>query len=165
MADGGVPQFEVGARPGLVEVHLVGLPIAAHQASTEHLDELRREFRLLEVQQADGDAPDVPSRLLKLVTLLEDRWASLVDSTGEDLEAAIDRGATTVDVAYRVPAGAKRAAEVLDALLDEADAYCRSGDTLLTLQASPEALAYRKWFLREFARQIDGQPPTPWSHA
>lgn len=163
MTERTVPQVEVGARPDLVEVRLLGLPTAEHQASTEHLDELRREFRLLEVQQADGEAHDVPTRLLRLIARLEDRWSGMVDDPAADLDDALDRGAATVDLTYRVPAGAKRAAEELDALLDEADVFCRSGDTLLTLQASSQVLAYRKWFLHEFSRQIDGLPPTPWA--
>lgn len=160
MADGTVPQFQIGARDDLVEVRLIGVPLDHHRDSAEHLDELRREFRLLEVQQAEDH--DVPRRLLQLITRLEDRFATLVDSTGDDLDDAMDAGAATADLVYRVPPAAKAAVEALDALLDEADVFCRSGDTLLTLQTPPHALAYRKWYLGQFTAQLAGETPTPW---
>ena len=46
-------------------------------------------------------------------------------------------------------------------LLREADEYCRHGD-LLTMATPPEAVVFREWFLLEFAKQVDGNPPTPW---
>lgn len=50
----------------------------------------------------------------------------------------------------------------LESLLDEADEFCRAGD-LLTLAATGEGVAFRRWFLHEFVRQIDGRPPRAWS--
>ncbi len=47
-------------------------------------------------------------------------------------------------------------------MLDEADAYCRQGSHLLTLQTPPDQRAFRTWFLAEFLSQLAGGPPTPW---
>ena len=55
------------------------------------------------------------------------------------------------------------AAAEFDALLDEADDYCRAGETLLTLATPAPALAFRRWFLGEFVRQAAGEPPRPWT--
>jgi hypothetical protein len=52
----------------------------------------------------------------------------------------------------------------LATLIDEADDFAREG-TLLTLAAPPECVDFRRWYLREFARQVDGEPPIPWSSA
>ena len=161
MADGTVPQFEVGRRSDLVEVHLVGVPIAEHRAASEHVDELRREFALLEAQQADRGAARVPTRLLALIHDLGERFSSFTESTEAELEEAMDRGDESVDLVFRVPAEAKEGVEQLDALLDEADEFCRTGG-LLTLAAPPEALAYRRWYLGEFVRQVDGLERRPW---
>ncbi len=50
----------------------------------------------------------------------------------------------------------------LDALQQQHLDYCRRG-TLLALAAPAEVVALREWSLGEFLRQLDGQPPTPWS--
>jgi hypothetical protein len=162
MSGGAVPQIEVGRRRDLVEVHLLGLPVDVHRAASEHGDELQREFALLQVQQADRETPDVPARLLALIDDLGERFAGFTESTESELEDAIDRGDETVDLVFRVPADAKEAAEALGTLLEEADEYCRSGG-LMTLATPAEAVAYRRWYLEEFSRQIAGEPPSPWS--
>ena len=159
-----VPQIEVGRRSDLVEVHLLALPIEVHRAASEHSDELQREFALLRVQQSDEDTPDVPARLLALIDDLGERFAGFTESTEADLEDAMDRGDESIDLVFRVPPAAKEAAEALGALLDEADDFCRTGG-LMTLATPAEAVAYRRWYLEEFTRQIDGLPPAPWSGA
>ena len=161
MADGPVPQLEVGRRPDLVEVRLVGLPIAEHRAASEHSDELRREFALLEVGQSQLDRQDVPARVLTLIADLGQRFAGFTESTREELADAMDRGDESVDLVFRVPPEAGEGARQLGALLDEADDFCRTGG-LLTLATPEGPLAYRRWYLDEFSRQVAGAPPRPW---
>jgi hypothetical protein len=162
MGGSAVPPIDVGRRGDLVEVRLLRLPIEVHRAAAEHSDELQREFALLQVQQSDRETPDVPARLLALIDDLGERFAGFTESTQADLEDAMDRGEASVDLVFRVPPAAKEAAEVLGALLDEADDFCRDGG-LMTLATPAEALAYRRWYLDEFTRQIDGLAPSPWS--
>lgn len=159
---GEVPQIEVGRPDGLVEVHLLGLPVAVHQLATEHSDELRREFTLLSVQQADVATPDVPARLLDLIDRLGQEFSGFTKTTTVQLEEAIDEGREHVDLVFRVPPQVKDAVQQLGAMLDEADAYCRSGGSLLTLATPAEAVAYRRWYLDQFIQQADGAAPTPW---
>lgn len=159
------PQIEVGRAEGLVDVQLLGLPLAIHQAAEEHRDELRREFALLRLQDADGGAADVPVRLLDLMDSLEARFSSFTESTRLEIEEAVERGEETLDVVFRVPPEVRTGISQLGELLDEADDYCRRGGSLLTLQTPPEALAYRRWYLDQFTRQIDGEPATPWPGA
>ncbi len=61
-----------------------------------------------------------------------------------------------------MPPEVAAAARRLGDLLDEADEFCRSGH-LLTVATQPESVAFRRWYLGEFQRQIDGHPPGPWS--
>ena len=78
------------------------------------------------------------------------------------IHAALGRGDRTIDLRYDVPPEVADGVVRLGALLDEADEFCRSGD-LLTLATLPGNLAFRRWYLEEFARQVAGQLPCPWS--
>ena len=49
-------------------------------------------------------------------------------------------------------------------MLDEADVFCREGE-LLTLATPADEVAFRRWFLNEFVRQLRGEPPRRWSGA
>jgi hypothetical protein len=62
---------------------------------------------------------------------------------------------------YRVPLAAGEACVELNAMLDEADEFCREGD-LLTLATPADQVAFRRWFLGEFVEQLGGGAPTPW---
>jgi hypothetical protein len=75
---------------------------------------------------------------------------------------AEQRGESEIDLEYRLPAQIGPAVARIDVLLDEADAYCREGEQLLSLAPSRESVAYRKWFLGEFVRQVAGEPAVPW---
>lgn len=141
----------------LVEVRIVGLPLDAYREASEHNDELMREFALIR----GGDA-DVPKRLLELVNQLTERYGKLTGRQQAALDAAVAGGEERIDLVYQLPADAKQAVVELGNLLDEADAYCREGTDLLTLAAPPRALAFRRWFLDQFVRQIDGLEPTLW---
>ena len=78
------------------------------------------------------------------------------------IQAALDRGDTDIDLCYVVPPEAADGALRLATLLDEADHFCRSGE-LLTLATLPESLAFRRWYLEEFVRQVAGHPARPWA--
>lgn len=142
----------------LVTVRIVGLPVGVQLRAAEHGDELMREFALMSSVGPAG----VPARLTALVEELRRRFSGFTLQPEQELADAVARGADTVDLEYVVPAAAADAAAVLDALLDEADEFCRAGD-LLTLATPPDAVAYRRWFLSEFSRQAAGEAPTAWA--
>ena len=142
----------------LVSVHILGMPLDVMQRSAEHSDELLREFALIREEGSDH----VPARLLALIEELRSRFGSFSEGPRQAMQEAIERGETTIDLHYQVPPALAGAARQLGALLDEADEFCRAGD-LLTLATQPEGVAFRHWYLEEFGRQIDGQPPRAWS--
>jgi hypothetical protein len=146
----------------LVKVKIVGLPLDAYQEAAQHTDGLMREFALIRDPSTDG-APDVPRRLLDLVERLGQQFQGFTGDQEAALAAAVARGVTSIDLEYLVPAAARDAAVALGQMLDEADEYCRRGGALLTLATPPRALAFRRWFLDQFVRQIDGQAPEPWA--
>lgn len=141
----------------LVTVRILGLPLDVLQRSSEHTDELLREFALIREEGSD----QVPARLLALVEELRGRFGSFSEVARLATDAALERGDETIDLTYEVPQAVAAAARQLGALLDEADDFCRSGD-LLTLATRPEGVAFRRWYLAEFERQVDGHPPRPW---
>lgn len=150
----------------LVDVYLIGLPVAVHHQASMHMKALQREFDL--IRQGDPDSTSIPYRLLALIDELSDEYGGFGGFGGfgeqsvEERDDAVDRGDSTIDLSYRIPAAAGPASERLGELLDEADAYCAGGTHLLTLVTPREALRYRKWFLSEFIRQTAGLPPIPW---
>jgi hypothetical protein len=141
----------------LVEVRIVAMPLDAYREASEHSDELMREFALIHATDAS-----VPRRLLELVERLRNEFSGFTIEQDTDLHDALDRGDESIDLVYRVPREVKQAAVELAVLLDEADQFCREGNDLLTLATPPRAVAFRRWFLDQFARQIDGLEPSRW---
>jgi len=144
-----------------MEVRLLGLPLLVWQRTQEHVDELLREFTLM-VQDEEARAA-TPGRLLALVEELTAGYGHFSAEQTLEMEAALERGETSIDLRYELPPAAAGAAQQLGDMLDEADDYCRRGDHLLTLAAPPEELRFRRWFISEFVDQLAGAPPTPWS--
>lgn len=144
----------------LREVRLIGFPLALHQRSQEHHEELIREFQLLALDPTS--AQTVPARLVALIEELTTTYAGFTSSPNAARDAALARGEESVDLVYSVPVAVGEAARVLDRMLDEADEYCRAGDRLLTLAAAPDTTALRHWQLSEFVAQLAGAAPTSW---
>ena len=142
----------------LVPVRILGLPLDVYRRSSEHTDELLREFALIREDNSDH----VPARLLALVEELNARFSAFTREQTVAMQEAAGRGEKQIDLLYEVPPEAADGVVRLATLLEEADEFCRSGD-LLTLATLPEGIAFRRWFLEEFLSQIEGQPPRPWS--
>jgi hypothetical protein len=149
----------------LLEVHLIGVPVPLWAQAQEHTDELIREFTLLAASLRDTGAHDeVPVRLVELVEALTQRYSALTAEQETRLaKAARSRQAEIDDLVFLVPAEAAEAGAHLQALLDEADDYCRAGQHLLTLATPAEIVRFRNWYLDAFTDQLAGQPPTPWA--
>jgi hypothetical protein len=155
--------LSIGSPAAMVEVRLIDLPVAVWARAQQHVEELLREFTLLiaGVEQAPKDS-HVPGQLLQLVEELQEDFAGMTDEQDAQLTQAAAAGKVSVELTYRVPPTVAQACERLAAALDAADEFCRSGQHLLTLATPADALAYRRWYLGEFIRQISGLPPTPW---
>jgi hypothetical protein len=148
----------------LVEVRLLRFPLPLWARAREHHDELLREFALLALSP-DPMRADIPVRLKALIDLLGGRYTAAVEASNAERDRAWLRGETACDLIYRVPRSAGDACNQLSAMLDEAEQFCRVGRDLLTLAAPADILAFRRWSLDEFVRQIDGHEPRPWPEA
>lgn len=142
----------------VVDVHLLGFPLALFALARQHHDELLREFSLI----ALGDHEGVPARLVALSDELVSRFALESDVMRSQIDAAEARGEEVADIMLPVPASAGSSVAQLDDLLDQADAFCRSGDALLTLATPPEVLAFRRWYLGQVVAQLAGRAPIKW---
>ena len=151
---------DVAASADLIEVRLLELSLTDFAQSSAHHDELFREFALVLSSEA-GPRSELPGRLLAVIEELTDRFGEFTAAPQGELQAALERGDTTIDITFHVPAQAKDAALRLGELLGAADEYCREGE-LLTVAPPPEAVRFRDWYLHEFVAQINGEPPTPW---
>jgi hypothetical protein len=149
----------------LVEVHLVGLPVALWARTQEHTDELIREFTLLASQLRESGAHhEVPVRLVRLLEELTAQYSGLTTEQETRLATAALNGVAVIDdLVFRVPAQAAEAGAHLGALLDEADEYCRAGQHLLTLATPPALVRFRDWYLDAFTEQVAGRAPTAWA--
>ncbi|MDE3085401.1 MAG: ATP-binding protein [Acidobacteriota bacterium] len=149
--------------PPLLPMALLGAPVALLLATQALYEELFREFRLF-VERDPGAADSIHGRLLDLVEQLGTRFGGFTTGADEDWRRAVDAGQDTVDLHYRLPAEVGTFCVSYDALLDEADAFCRAG-ALMTLAASEETRCLRKWVLEEIALQSSGASPTPWARS
>jgi hypothetical protein len=148
------------AAPELVAVRLLSFPMDIWLEAREHSEGLLREFKLITL--SDPHTIDVPHRLLELADDLSNRFGAFGAGAETQLADAETAHLASVDVTYHLPAAAADAATELGALLDEADRYCAAGRHLLTLVTPPRSLAFRRWFLEEFTRQIGGEAPRSW---
>ncbi len=158
------------AGAALHEVRVLDFPLDLYLQAQEHSQALVRELTLIAQSRSSaatdalGGAPqELPRRFVELIEELTHQYEGVAGDAERARDAAIDSGASRVDLTYRVPAAVAGACRHLGEAFDDADYYCRMGEHLLTLATPPEALAFRRWFLGEFVRQIEGGEPVSWT--
>jgi hypothetical protein len=140
-------------------VRLLRVPVRILDAGRRHHQELMHEFALLAVAEDLQD--DLPQRMLDLIDTLGRQYAETGDAPNAEVDAAMARGEATVDLTYEVAEHVVEAADILEALMAEADVFCQR-EQMLTLQRSELVRRFSSWYLDEFRRQIHGEPPRPW---
>ena len=145
-----------------MQVHLLGLPVQARFRFTQHLEELTRELSLIHIGAQQGSEESLPLRLLQIASELEGPYAVFRATPDAVAESALVTGEEFCDVTYSVPPTAGEFLQVLGRVLEEADDFCRGQQHLLSLPASQEVAAYRRWFVAESVRQLAGEAPRPW---
>jgi len=145
----------------LTTVHLLQLPVPLSARAREHFEGLMREFFLIAAGAGEDD--QVPARLMQVVDSIMAQFGGINTAADQRLDDAMDARAEVIaDHVLQVPPEAGPAAKAMGDVLDEADAYCRDGEHLLTLATPPDCLAYRRWYLGEVVGQLNGEPPVPW---
>ncbi|MGZ4492351.1 MAG: ATP-binding protein [Nocardioidaceae bacterium] len=138
-------------------VQLLGMPVQVFARFRVWFLELRRELRLLAL--AHGEDYPVAVELSELTQQSEREQRNAFGL--ETLDQAIAEGAERVDLTYRIPQTAPSTMGRLLEVLERADQFCRE-QRLLALAGSPQQLALQRWYLGEFVRQGQGEPPRPW---
>lgn len=154
-------RYDPEGSDGLYEVRLLNVPLRLLVAGREHHDDVMREFAMLALAE-EIDAAHTPQRLLDLVDVLGRRYAAAAARPDAEIDAAVARGETTIDLVYHVPDHVQAAADELAALMDEADEFCRERKLLALARPQP-VIDFSRWYLGEFRRQIAGEPPQPWA--
>jgi hypothetical protein len=142
------------------EVKLLRVPVRVMVASRQHHDELMREFSLLALSLEEQET-NLPKRFRDLIDTLGRRYGVQTQRPDQLVDEALERGDEVIDLTYHVPSNVVEAADRLEQLMSEADAYCRE-EQMLTLARSPLQVRFAKWYLDEFRRQVAGAPPQPW---
>lgn len=146
-------------------VTLRGYPVQLGIAVAEHIEEWMREFQLIALSRAAGsDGGDVPDRLVQMISQLSRTYGTELEGPDRLREEAAQRGEASVDLTYPVRPETEQVVRAWQQLLREVDEYCARED-LLTLQRPPDQVALQDWVVEEFLRQLDGEPPRPWSGA
>lgn len=150
-----------GAMAELRTVRLVRLPVSLFLRAREHHDDLLRELALIRIRQVESnDPPPLPAGLEALVGVAGRRYGRGIHPDVER-DQALANGGPTVDLTYEVPPETADEIAVIDEFLDAADEFCRT-EQLLTLPRESAVVEFSHWYCREFRRQCDGLPPTPW---
>lgn len=153
-----------------IDVHVLGAPLLLWERSSVHTSDLMREFALLRfgledqgAQPGGGSRREVPARLLRLMDELRQRFEGISQAQARQRVNALRDGLRTLDLTYSMPPSVGQACQELLDLLDEADDYCEAGEQLMTMVAPPDQQMFRRWYLLEFVRQVQGEPPQPWT--
>jgi hypothetical protein len=150
-----------GTDQRLYEVRLLGVPVQVLVAGRQQHDDLMREFTVLAVSEREQNST-VPERLVELIEVLGSRYGGAVSRPDAVVDEALRRGDSTVDLTYHVPARITEGADRLEAIMAEADEFCRN-EQMLALPRSELLARFAHWYLDEFRRQIKGLPPQPWT--
>lgn len=154
------PVFDSHADPDVearsdhaVSVRLLGLDVSLATALGRQYADLRRELRLLAVAHQEA---------YPLAANLSAMFASYERQLPREVNLAVKRarraGSATIDLAVTVEPEAAPILTTMLEMFDLADAFCRA-ERLLSIQRTPEQRTFHAWYLREFIRQIDGEPP------
>jgi anti-sigma regulatory factor (Ser/Thr protein kinase) len=140
-----------------VRIHILDVPLALYVGFQHHFRELRREVRLLALAH-QSDYPLAKSLSDLFGTL--DR--QLREGIGvEQIDDALSQGLDSTDLVVHMPRATARTLMRFVELLDLADEFCRE-ERLLSLARSTEQRRFQTWFLGEFVRQAEGEPPRSW---
>lgn len=153
-------RFDPDVTDGLFEVQLHNVPLRILAASREHYDEVMREFAMLALDES-LHTDHAPARLIELVDILGRKYGAASARPDSEIDDALERGATTIDLVYHVPDHVADAAEQLESLMRETDEFCRQ-QQLLALERPDLFVRFSEWYLDQFRSQIGGEPPRAW---
>ncbi len=151
--------------PGRLAVELRNMPLLLHAAWQEYAETLLREFLLLTIGGADGDASlQVHARATAAIAVLEEHVPRVqVAFDPEQLMQDATEPQVSVDVVHLpVSMAAAHDFDILDRAIERAIGLAGAG-MLLTPPSQPEIQEFRRWICAQVREQAAGRPPTAWS--
>ena len=143
---------------GWVAVRLAGCPASLVHRHDQHLEELVRELKLMLYANDNPDNVAIARRLRPVIDASE--YVRL--TVRRDVDAALVRCDSVVDVDLAVPAEFSRDLRLLDDALREADSLCTER-RLLTLPATADVQALRAWLSAQVVGQVERKAtPVSW---
>jgi anti-anti-sigma factor len=146
-----------------VQLELLNFPVDRFQRALQHAAAVQRELDVLRVEGAR--AGRLPRRSDEIIADLDARFTGY-RATMDMLDGLVAQGTDHADVTIPVLGEPEERADAIQALadlLDEMDAYCESGDQLLTVVTPPDLREFRAWLFTEVIGQLRGATPTAWS--
>lgn len=141
-------------------VRLAGVPTELFVTLQMHIDELLRELEIIEMGEAAGSSQAEP-RLRRIMRELLDLYVEERQAVRAQAEQATALGSPRVDMEVALPEEAVAHGEELLRLFEQADELARQG-LLLTVPATEDLAAFRRWILAEVSAQIRSKAaPTP----
>jgi hypothetical protein len=144
----------------LQRIVMKDFPLDLYAKASAWAEALMREFAFIVESGRREDDGDV-RQLLAHVDAVRSRFVGFTSNVQRVVDDAIARGETKIDLELDVTPGLGEATVEIGRMLDEADAFCRSG-ALLTVAAPEPIRAFRSWYTKEFERQLAGGPFTAW---
>lgn len=141
-----------------MQIHLIGMPVAAFAELRRHYNELRRELRLLALANPERYPLAVEVSEVTLQVEVERRQSTGLDGLAE----AEATGAERIDLVYTTPATTPATMARLSALLSQATVFF-DDESLLSMRPTQRQLQLQDWYLGEFIRQGAGEQPRPWT--
>lgn len=139
-------------------VRLTGIPVELWARSRVWFEGLLREFDIIATESDEA----TPRELVDFVADTRERFSRFSTDSNTVLEEALERGGATADLEMELPSEAGNAARELWVRILAADDFCRHGD-LLTLALPEDVREFIRWYLGEFANQMEGGEPIPWN--
>jgi anti-anti-sigma factor len=146
-----------------VQLELLNFPVDRFQRAAQHAAAVQRELDVLRVDAEQSGR--IPRRMDEIVADLDGRFTGY-RVTMEILANLVEQGADHADVVIPILGDGEERATAIEALrdlLDEIDAYCESGEELLTVVTPPDLVEFRRWLFREVIGQLRGAAPQAWT--
>ncbi len=145
-----------------MQLELLNFPVDRFQRALQHAAAVQRELDVLRVEGAR--AGHLSRRSDEIIADLDTRFTGY-RATMDMLDGLVAQGTDHADVTIPVLGDPEERADAIQALadlLDEMDAYCESGDQLLTVVTPPDLREFRAWLFAEVIGQLRGAAPSAW---
>lgn len=143
---------------GGLGIRFEGLPINLYVDWRRHFREIRRELVLLSLSHST--AYPVATTLSDLFVRFDEESRRIrgIDLIEEAIATGVESAPITLVISQDTPAMMAQMLEVLEL----ADAFCRT-EQLLSLATTAQQQEFQRWYVGEFVRQGNGEPPRPWT--